>query len=459
MNIGSYDKYFLSGIGGSSMNSLAQILKLLGKEVCGSDVRSSSSTDRLIEKGIRVNIGQCADNILTERPQVVVKTDAVSDDNPEIKTAAELGIPIFRRAELLGALLDGFEHTVGVAGTHGKTTTSSMITSVFLASGTDFSAVLGGNMKQLGSGYTIGNTNSVCVFESCEYKESYLHFRSDVSVVLNIAEDHMEYFKTHENLVKSFKKYLKNTKPGGTVVYNAEDAASLDMIDGYDGNSVSFGLEKGRFHAGNVKLDKGCGSFELYDGENLLGNVKLAVPGLHNVKNAIAAAAACTIYGLDADTVVRGLCLYTGAERRFEYHCVVNGAVVADDYGHHPDAYKVTFDTARSIGFKRIIAIHQPHTFSRTKMLMDEFVSVLSTVDHVLVAPIYAARETNDMYNIYAEDVVARLPNAEYCESFERIADRVFQMAQEGDLFITLGCGDIYKAALLISERAKQTNS
>ena len=228
------------------------------------------------------------------------------------------------------------------------------------------------------------------------------------------------------------------------------------MINGYEGKTVSFGLEKGRFHAKNISMDKGCGVFDLFDGENMLGTVRLAVPGAHNVKNALAAAAACTVYGLDADTVIRGLCAYSGAERRFEYHCIVNGAVIADDYGHHPDAYKVTFDTARAVGFKRIIAIHQPHTFSRTKMLMDDFVSVLSTVDHVLVAPIYAARETNDLYNIYAEDVVSRLPNGEYCESFDKIADRVFEMAQEGDLFITLGCGDIYKAAKIMINKMKE---
>ena len=452
MIIDSYGKYFLSGIGGSSMSSLAKILKLRGKDVCGSDMQSSAATDSLTENGIRVKIGQKAENISGEHPDAVVKTDAVSDENPEIKAAKELGIPVFRRAELLGALLDGYKKTVGVAGTHGKTTTSSMITSVFMESGLDFSAILGGNMKRLGAGYTIGKTNDVCVFESCEYKESYLHFRSDVSVVLNIAEDHMEYFKTRENLINSFRTYLKNTKPGGTVVYNAEDEASLLMIDGYDGATVSFGIEKGRFNAKDISTDKGCGVFDLYDGLNRLGTVHLAVPGLHNVKNALAAAAACTVYGLDPETVIRGLEAYSGAERRFEYHCIVNGAVIADDYGHHPDAYKVTFDTARAVGFKRIIAIHQPHTFSRTKMLMDDFVSVLSTVDHVLVAPIYAARETNDLYNIYAEDVVAKLPNGEYCESFEKIAERVFEMARDGDLFITLGCGDIYKAAKLITK-------
>ena len=455
MDLDNYGRFFLSGIGGSSMHSLARILALRGKEVCGSDMQRSESTDSLIEKGIAVEIGQKEENIDRHMPDAVVKTEAVSDSNPEIIRARQLGIPVFRRAELLGALLDGYRTAIGVAGTHGKTTTSSMITSVFLASGRDFSAILGGNMKQLGAGYTIGKTDALCVFESCEYKESYLYFRSDISVVLNIAPDHMEFFKTIDNLIGSFRRYLNNTKPGGTVIYNAEDVNSLEMIRGYEGNAVSFGMEKGRFHAGNVRLENGCGVFDLFDENRFLGTVHLSVPGLHNVKNAVAAAAACTVYGIDADTVVCGLSGYSGAERRFEYHCVVNGAVIADDYGHHPDAYRVTFDTARAVGFKRIIAIHQPHTYSRTKLLMDEFVAVLSTVDHVLVAPIYPARETNELYNIYAEDVVARLSNAEYCESFDRIADRVFEMAQPGDLFITLGCGDIYKAAKLITRRSR----
>ncbi len=455
MDIGNYGKIFLSGIGGSSMSSLAKILLLRGKTVCGSDMQQSESTDELIKRGVTVYIGQSAENIAKEQPDAVVKTEAVAETNPEIVEAKNRGIPVFRRAELLGALLDGYKKTIGVAGTHGKTTTSSMITSVFLASGLDFSAILGGHMKQLGDGYRIGETDSVCAFESCEYKESYLFFKSDISVVLNIAPDHMEYFKTRENLINSFKRYLKNTKPGGTVVFNAEDAASLEMIDGYEGGTVSFGLEKGRFHAKNVEMIKGRAAFDLYDGERLMGNVRLAIPGEHNVKNALAAAAACTVYGLDAETVIKGLCDFAGDERRFEYHCVVNGAVIADDYAHHPDAYKVTFDTARAVGFRRIIAIHQPHTFSRTKMMMKEFAEVLSTVDHVIVAPIYAARETNDLYNVSALDLVKLLPNAEYCETFEDIADRVFETAKDGDLFITLGRGDIYKAAKLIAKREK----
>lgn len=458
MNLDFSGKIYLSGIGGSSMSSLAKILLLRGKEVCGSDMQSSEATDELVKKGVKVYIGQKAENIEAEMPAAIVKTEAVSENNPEIVAAARLGIPVYRRAELLGTLLDGYKKTIGVAGTHGKTTTSSMITSVFLASGLDFSAILGGHMKQLGDGYTIGKTDSVCVFESCEYKESYLFFKSDISVILNIAPDHMEYFKTEENLINSFRRYLQNTKPGGYVVYNAEDRASLEMIEGYEGKKASFGIEKGRFHAKNVTLEKGRGVFDLYDGDTLLGNVRLSIPGFHNVKNAVAAAAACTLYGIDAKTVVRGLCDYAGDERRFEYHCVVNGAVIADDYGHHPDAYRVTFDTARAVGFKRIIAIHQPHTFSRTKLLMKEFAEVLSTVDHVIVAPIYAARETNDMYNVYAQDLVALLPNAEYCETFEDIAKRVFETAREGDIFITLGCGDIYKAAKLITKLNAEKN-
>jgi len=453
MDINSYKNYFLSGIGGSSMSSLAEILALRGKSVCGSDMQTSGTTDALIEKKIGVFIGQKAENIDNAKPDVIVKTDAVSDDNPEIVEAKKLGIPVYRRAELLGALLDGYDRTVGVAGTHGKTTTTSMITSIFLDSGKDFSSIIGGHIKRLNAGYIIGKTNDYCVFESCEFRESFLHFRSDVSVVLNIAEDHMEYFKTKENLINSFKKYLKNIKPGGTLVYNAEDEASLQMVDGYNGNKVSFGIEKGDFHAANITQGKGLYSFDILYKNDVLGRVKLAICGFHNIKNALAAAAACKVLNLDSEAIIKGLCNYTGAERRFEYHCTVNGAVIADDYGHHPDAYKVTFDSAREMGFKRIIAIHQPHTFSRTKMLMDDFVDVLKTVDHVLVTPIYPARETNDGYNIYAEDVVKRLPNAEYCPSFDAVADRVFEMAQDGDLFITLGCGDIYKAAKLIAKR------
>ena len=449
-NLKKYNKLHFIGVGGSGMFPLVQILHSQGHTISGSDNNPGDTIDQERAMGVDVTIGHSAENL--KDTQAVVYSAAIMQDNVELVAARERGIPTIERSEMLGLITRRYNNCVCVSGTHGKTTTTSMLTHLMLAADLDPSAVIGGKLNAINGSGRAGNSETMVV-EACEYVDTFLHLFPNVSVILNIDEDHMEYFKTRENLINSFKKYLKNTKPGGTVVYNAEDEASLEMIDGYDGNTVSFGLEKGRFHAKNISMDKGCGVFDLFDGENMLGTVRLAVPGAHNVKNALAAAAACTVYGFGADTVIKGLCAYSGAERRFEYHCTVNGAVIADDYGHHPDAYKVTFDTARAVGFKRIIAIHQPHTFSRTKMLMDDFVSVLSTVDHVLVAPIYAARETNDLYNIYAEDVVSRLPNGEYCESFDKIADRVFEMAREGDLFITLGCGDIYKAAKLITKR------
>lgn len=433
------------------MSSLAEILLKRGYCVSGSDMQSSAVTDRLISRGISVHIGHSAENVKKEDPDVIIKTDAIAPGNPELMYAEAYGIPVHRRAELLGMLLDGYEMPVGIAGTHGKTTTSGMIASVIAASGADYSAIIGGSVKQLGASYLIGKDDKLCVFESCEYKESFLWFRPFVSVVVNIAEDHMEYFKTLDNLIASFRKYLKNTREGGTVVYNAECPNSLRMIDGYEDKKVSFGLEKGDVTASDVKRNKGFYSFTV----NYLGKrfceVSLSVPGPQNVKDALAAAAAGIALGISPEAVGKGLAAFSGTKRRFEYHCTVNGAVIADDYGHHPDAYAVTFCTARELGFNRVIAIHQPHTFSRTKLLMKEFAEVLSTVDHVIVAPIYAARETNDEYNVYAEDLVALLNNAEYQPDFKHIADRVKELAQPGDIFITLGCGDVYHAAELIT--------
>lgn len=444
-------KVYFIGIGGSSMSSLAEILMHRGYTVSGSDMQSSAMTDKLSADGIKVYVGHSAENVAQQQPDIIVRTDAIALTNPEVVYAQAHSIPVYRRAELLGTLLDGYEMTVGVAGTHGKTTTSSMITSVFLEKHPDVSAIIGGKMKRIDSSYKIGS-DKYCVFESCEFRESFLYFHSDISVILNIAEDHMEYFKTLDNLINSFRKYLFNTKPCGTVVYNAEDENSLRMIDGWTGKKVSYGVKKGDVHAENLNDENGVYCFDCVAFGKPLAHIKLSVPGAHNVKNALATAAACLCAGISAEEISAGIEHYTGAGRRFEYHCTVNGAVIADDYGHHPDAYKVTFDTARDLGFKRIIAIHQPHTFSRTKMLMNEFVEVLSTVDKVLIPPIYAARETNDEYNIYAEDIVKRLPNAEYMEDFEHIAHRVKEIAQPGDLFITLGCGDIYKAAELITK-------
>ncbi|MBQ2915191.1 MAG: UDP-N-acetylmuramate--L-alanine ligase [Clostridia bacterium] len=453
MTLDGVKKVYLAGIGGSSMSSLAEILFNRGYSVSGSDMQNSATTERLSSLGIKVYIGHSEDNIKNECPEVIIRTDAVQENNPEIAYALQTGIPVHRRAELLGMILDGYKTPVGVAGTHGKTTTSGMIASIIAASGADYSAIIGGKVKQLDSSYIIGREDNVCVFESCEYKDSFLNFNPFVSVIVNIAEDHMEYFKTLDNLIGSFKKYLCNTKEGGTVVYNAECENSLTMIDDYKGQKVSFGIVKGSVTASDIFMRNGLYSFTvMYHGEKFC-DVSLSVPGAHNVKNALAAAAAGIVLGISPEAISKGLHDFAGTKRRFEYHCTVNGAVVADDYAHHPDAYDVTFRTARELGFKRVIAIHQPHTFSRTKMLMKEFAQVLSQVDHVIVSPIYAARETNDEYNVYAEDLVALLPNGEYQPDFEHIAQRVKEMAQPGDLFITLGCGNIYLAAELITRK------
>ena len=453
MTLDGVKKVYLAGIGGSSMSSLAEILFNRGYSVCGSDMQNSATTERLSSLGIKVYIGHSEDNVKNECPDVIVRTDAVQENNPEISYALHAGISVHRRAELLGLILDGYKYPVGVAGTHGKTTTSGMIASIIAASGADYSAIIGGKVKQLDSSYIIGKEDNVCVFESCEYKDSFLNFNPFVSVIVNIAEDHMEYFKTLDNLIGSFKKYLRNTKEGGTVVYNAECENSLTMIDDYKGQKVSFGIVKGSVTASDIFPRNGLYNFTvMYHGEKFC-DVSLSVPGAHNVKNALAAAAAGIVLGISPEAISKGLHDFAGTKRRFEYHCTVNGAVVADDYAHHPDAYDVTFKTARELGFKRVIAIHQPHTFSRTKMLMNEFAQVLSQVDHVIVSPIYAARETNDEYNVYAEDLVKLLPNGEYQPDFEHIAQRVKEMAQPGDLFITLGCGNIYLAAELITRK------
>ena len=452
-------KLHCMGIGGSSMSSLAQIALRRGYTVSGSDMQVSKATEQLTALGISVSIGQLACNIDKESPDAVIMTDAISPENPERKRAEELGIPVYRRAEFLGQILDGYHKTVGVAGTHGKTTTSSMITAMFLTAQKDPSAIIGGHMNLIGAAYRLSEKEDLCVFESCEFKESFRFFRSDVSVILNIGEDHMEYFKTLDNVILAFRNYLNNIKPGGTLVTNAEDKNVAKMLEGYEGNLYLFGLENGHFRAENITLEQGLPSFDLFFHPNndeakvCFGRVELSVPGRHNVLNALASAAAGYALGLTQEEICKGIHAYNGAGRRFEYHCTVNGAVIADDYGHHPDAYKVTFKTARDLGFKRIIAIHQPHTFSRTKMLMKEFVEVLSTADKVLIPPIYPARETNDDYNIYSEDVVAQLDNAELMRDFEHIADRVKELAQPGDLFITLGCGDINKAAILITKK------
>lgn len=435
------------------MSGLACLLQSRGILVAGSDMQESYTSKMLTDRGITVYFGHHAENIENFMPEAVVKTDAIADNNPELLKAKELGIPVFRRAELLGAILDGFERTVGVAGTHGKTTTTSMITAINIACNVDPSALIGGKMLDIGTSWKEG-TGKTCIFESCEFRESYLFFKSDISVILNIACDHMEYFKTEDNLINSFARYTGNVRSGGTLIINAEDENSAKMLErsGYKGNILTFGLNKGNITASDIKVEHGLYSFTVNKDNEKLFDVNLRVPGEHNVKNALAATAAALSDKLPIAGIKKGLESFGGVARRFEYHCTINGAVIADDYGHHPDAYGVVFKTARELGFKRIIAIHQPHTYSRTKMLMKEFCEVLSTADKVLVTPIYAARETNDAYNIYAQDVIDRLPNAEFVKDFRAVADKIKELAQPGDLFITLGCGDINKAAILTTE-------
>lgn len=453
MILRNYNKLYFIGIGGSSMSGLACLLQSRGYIVAGSDMQESYTSKMLTDRGISVFFGHHSENIERFLPEAIVKTDAIADNNPELIKALELNIPVFRRAELLGAILDGFEKTVGVAGTHGKTTTTSMITAINIACNVDPSALIGGKMLDIGSSWKEG-TGKTCIFESCEFRESYLFFKSNVSVILNIACDHMEYFKTEDNLINSFAQYTQNVRSGGSLIINAEDENSLKMLQksGYNGKILTFGLNKGDITASNIKTEHGLYSFSVNKNNDKLFDVNLRVPGEHNVKNALAATAAAIADGLPIDGIKKGLESFGGVARRFEYHCTINGAVIADDYGHHPDAYRVVFKTARELGFKRIIAIHQPHTFSRTKMLMNEFCEVLSTVDKVLVTPIFAARETNDAYNISAQDIINKLPNAEFVKDFRAIADRIKELAQPGDLFITLGCGDINKAAILTTD-------
>ena len=262
LNLDSVKKVYFIGIGGSSMSSLAEILKLRGYEVCGSDMQQSHTVEHLEKMGICVTVGQKEENIASFQPEVVIKTDAIMATNPELIYAEQHHIPVYRRAVLLGVLLDEYPMTIGVAGTHGKTTTTSMITSIFLTAGKDPSAIIGGHMKQIDSSYRIGKSD-LCIFESCEFKESFLHFHPNISVILNIAQDHMEYFKTVENLIHSFQTYLKNTRPGGAVIANAEDENSLQMLSGYSGKVVTFGLEKGDFTAANIQISHGLTSFDI----------------------------------------------------------------------------------------------------------------------------------------------------------------------------------------------------
>lgn len=438
------------GIGGSGMCPLAEILHSKGYSLQGSDNNESSIVERIRKMGIPVMMGQKAENI--KGADMIVYSAAISRDNPELKAALDSGVPTFQRAELLGELSRRFSNCVGVCGTHGKTTVTSMTTQVMIDAGLDPSAVIGGKLPLTDSYGRVGKTENI-VMESCEYQDTFLYMSPDVAVILNIDEDHLEYFKTMDNLILSFEKFAKSATKA--IIYNGDDANTLKAIKDIQGKDmISFGFESTNdYYAENIEEYKGAFTrFDImYKGERL-GNVTLSIPGKHNILNALAAVAASVYSGAKFPDCVKGIEEFHGAGRRFEHLGTYKGIDFIDDYAHHPAELKVTLEAAMKMGYNTVWAVFQPFTYSRTVMHFDEFVDVLKIPDRCVMTEIMGSREINT-YNIYTSQLAEKIPNSVWFNTQEEVADFVVKNAKPGDLVLTMGCGDIYKSAhMMIAE-------
>ena len=435
---------FFVGIGGISMSSLAQISLSLGYRVGGSDRSENVQTAQLKAKGIPVFPSHDAKNI--EDYDAVVYTVAIGADNPEYLAAKAAGKPLLSRADYLGYLMVSYHHRIGVAGMHGKSSCTAMCAQIFLAA-TDATVLCGAELPLLGgSTCNIGNEQEHFVFEACEYMDSFLDFNPTLAVILNMGMDHPDYFKSLAQVRASFLNYARRTGKDGTVLYNADDAESVLALQEFEGRHVTFGIEKtADYSARNIRHENGTTHFEFWSREECLCNICLHVFGRHNVYNALAAAAAASICGISPDLIEKSLADFVGTNRRMERKGILNGAVVYDDYGHHPVEINATLSGAKEMGYQRILCAYQPHTYSRTAALFDDFVRAFDCADRVYFADIYAAREQNT-FGISSENLAESIgKTSEYCGSFENVAKALTRDAQERDLVIVMGAGDIYK--------------
>ncbi len=427
----------LVGIGGVSMRPLGLVLQGMGLQVTGSDMNSSVSTDELIAKGIHVAIGHRAENI--QGAACVIRTAAAHNDNPEIAAARAAGIPVFERAQAWGVIMQSYRNAVCVSGTHGKTTTTSMLTHILMAAQKDPTVMIGGYLPLLHAGHRVGHGDTI-LLESCEYCDSFLNFFPTLAVVLNVEADHLDYFKDLAAVQASFHKFAELSTGG--VIANGDDPHTVEAMEGLD--VVTFGLNPGN----RVTVQNMCPDWRHFDvvcdGE-FYCHLDMGVLGKHNALNALAAAGAAWMLGIDGKAVSEGLATFHGAGRRMEYKGEYNGAQVYDDYAHHPDELKATIESVRTLGDHRVVVAFQPHTYTRTHALFADFVRELQKADVVVLAEIYAARERN-LLGISSQDLQKQIPGSVYCRTLPEVTDYLASIAQPGDLILTVGAGDIYRA-------------
>ena len=432
-------KAHLVGIGGVSMAPLAEVLHGMGMVITGSDMREGATVEHLRSLGIPVAVGQNAENL--GDAELVIRTAAAHDSNPEIAGAHTRGIPVFERAQAWGAIMRNYKNALCISGTHGKTTTTSMCTHIFLAARRDPTVMIGGTLPMLGAGHRVGKGDTI-IAESCEYCNSFLSFFPTVAVILNVEPDHLDFFKDLEDIKHSFRQFAELVPSSGSVIINGDNEGARSVACGLD--PFTFGLSEGaECTAANLTWNKGLPTFDITVHGEKYAHVSLRVGGVHNVSNALAAASAAWVLGVPGTAVEEGLNSFTGAGRRFEKKGTVNGADIYDDYAHHPDELEALLTMAKTLGYRRIVCAFQPHTYSRTKALFDRFVEVLSQPDVTLLAEIYAAREVNEL-GISSKDLCQKIPGSEYFPTLKSLTARLREIAQPGDLILTVGAGDIY---------------
>jgi len=439
-NINDLNNIHFVGIGGVSMSSLAMILKQKGKQISGSDSTESKNTKMLDKAGIKTFIGHNANNVTNA--ELVVYTAAISDNNPELVYAKTNNIPMIERAVLLGKLMSEYKKSIAIAGTHGKTTTTSMISSIFLTAECDPTILVGAHFNQIGGNYKTGQSE-YSIYEACEYVNSFLHFYPHLAVILNIDEDHLDYFKNLDNIKRSFLSFTKNIDNDGLVIINGDDLNCSYIIDNCERDIITFGFDvTNDCYAKNIHFINGRPTFDVVYKKDIIENISLSVFGEHNILNALSAICAAKYYEIDEKSIKEGLINFTGANRRFEVKKIINGATIVDDYAHHPTEIHATISSAKSAGFKKITVIFQSHTYTRTKLLINEFAKELSLADKVVLTDIYSAREINTIgANII--DLKNLIENSEYISKFEDIANYIKTNAHDGELYILMGAGNI----------------
>jgi len=452
-NLKDYKNIFMIGIGGISMSGLAYILKEYGYNVSGSNNVSNNMTDNLNNDNIKVYIPHSENNI-NEDIDLVIYTAAISKDNEELVRAKELNINTLERGEFLGELTKLFNETIGITGTHGKTSTTSMVSLCFLTANLDPTIQVGSCLSNINGNYKVGNSDYF-IIESCEYKDSFLNFHEKSAIVLNMDNDHLDYFGTFENIKKSFKEYVSHIT--NVLVLNGDDKNVVELALHSKAKILTFGLsENNNYYAKNIEFNElGYPSYDLYKNKEYIDRINLSIVGIHNVINSLGCVALCDYYNISIEDIKKGLNSYKGAARRFEYKGEFIGATVYDDYGHHPTEVEAVSNSILNKKYNKSYVIFEPHTYSRVKNHARDFAKSLINFDNIIIADIYAAREINE-FNVSEEDIIKELKNlgkdSIHISDYEDIKEYLKNNVEENDLILTLGAGNITKLSELLTK-------